>query len=131
MRIAKPMMDRNGGDDPARGMAYEYRRVIGDMVRDLRLEAEMTQRELGELLDIGETGISALELGRSSVSPERYGKIAEIFALDVKDWGKLLLRYTDPYLYSLLFGVDDDKLKSDLEALSSRTRVNRTRGPRH
>ena len=130
-RITKPMMDRTPDDD-GDDLAYKYRRIIGRRVRELRLKADMTQRELGDLVTIGETGISALELGRSSVSPERYEEFATIFDLDREEWGKWLLRYTDPYLYALIFGLKNNPdLKADLTRLNSATRLNRKRGPRH
>jgi transcriptional regulator with XRE-family HTH domain len=131
-RITKPMMDRGGAEDQGGSdLAYQYRRIIGNRVRDLRLNGDLTQRQLADLLSTGETSVSALELGRSSVSPERYLQLADIFSLDKPTWGKWLLRYTDPYLYALLFGFDDPTLKPDLEKLNVSSRVNRTRGPRH
>ncbi len=130
-RITKPMMDRGGEDEIGSDLAYTYRRIIGARIRTLRLEVDMTQRQLAEHLGVGETAVSALELGRSTVSPERYEQLAGLFSLDSADWGKWLLRYTDPYLFALIF-VDevDAKLRADLAALSVNTRVNRPRGPR-
>lgn len=130
-RITKPMMDRGGEGGDGADLAYVYRRKVGNRVRQMRLDADMTQRQLGDHLDIGETAISALELGRSTVSPERYGQLAELFGLDKAEWGKWLLRYTDPYLYALLFNDEiDAQLAADLKSLAVTTRVNRTRGPR-
>jgi transcriptional regulator with XRE-family HTH domain len=120
-------MDRIG---QGRDIAYDYRRTIGYRVRELRLKADMTQRQLGDLLGISETGVSALELGRSTVSPERYEKLADIFGENHGEWGKWLLRYTDPYLYALIFGNRDEKLQADLASLNEASRLNRTRGPR-
>ena len=133
-RITKPMMDRSN-TPPGGGMlvdlAYEYRKTIGNRIRNLRIEKGLTQRELGDLIDLTPTGLSALELGRSSVSPERYAHLADVFKLSRTDWGKWLLRYTDPYLYALMFGDTDPKLREDLNALDARPRVNRPHGPRH
>ncbi len=130
-RISKPMMDRGGEGDTGADLAYVYRRKVGYRVRYLRLEADMTQRQLAEHLDIGETAISALELGRSTVSPERYSQLADLFGLDKGEWGKWLLRYTDPYLYALMFQDEvDAQLAADLKSLAATTRMNRTRGPR-
>ena len=129
-RITKPMMDRNGADG-SNDLAYQYRRTIGFRVRDMRLQAEMTQRELGDKLGMGETAVSALELGRSSVSPERYEQLAKLFNLDRTEWGQWLLRYTDPYLYALIYGAEDKELQNDLASLNAASRVRRVRGPRH
>lgn len=130
-RISKPMMDRGGEGDTGADLAYAYRRKVGHRVRHMRLEADMTQRQLGDHLDIGETAISALELGRSTVSPERYSQLADLFGLDRGEWGKWLLRYTDPYLYALIFHDEiNAELAADLKLLAVNTRINRTRGPR-
>ncbi len=63
-RITKPMMDRGGPEElGGSDLAYQYRRAIGNRVRDLRLNADLTQRQLADLLGTGETSVSALELG--------------------------------------------------------------------
>src|SRR4051812_6176905 len=106
-RIVRPMQDRNTSDPSASrgmGLAYQYRAKIGMRIRSMRLDANMTQRELGDLLGVGETSISALESGRSSVSPERYEDLRRIFSLKPAEWGRFLLRYTDPWLFVMLFG---------------------------
>lgn len=129
-RITKPMMDRGGVDSLGSDLAYQYRRIIGGRVRQMRLGADMTQRQLADLLGVGETAVSALELGRSVVSPERYAQLADLFRLDRAEWGKWLLRYTDPFLYALIYGEQDAHLREDLESLNQASRLSRTRGPR-
>lgn len=113
-RATNPLMTRKGLHDAE--LAYRYRRTVGLRLAELREAAGMTQRDLSKLLDCGETAISALENGRNSLAPERYEQIATIFKLDRKEWGRFLLRYTDPRLYVLLFGVDSQRLVDDLHA---------------
>ena len=127
--VTKPMMDRgsNGGFEDR---AYSYRRTIGRRVKELRLEAGMTQRELGQTVDVDGNAISSLELGRSSVSPERYRHFAEAFGIGKEEWGKWLLRYTNPYLYALIYSGEKDKeLERDLKILDNALLLRRKRGP--
>ncbi len=72
MAITKPLMGRlpgrgSNGSDLVEGLAYEYRRKMGAYLRDQRLKAGMTQTDLGKLLDVGFTTVSAIELGRSTI----------------------------------------------------------------
>lgn len=134
MRMSRPLMDRrarSNDPDAQRGarIPLEYKRIIGERCRDEREAKSLTQRELAAMLDIGETGISQLETGRSCVTPERYFQIAKIFELDMADFGKFILRHTDPWIFSMIFGTEDRVLRSDLKALSAATRINRRRGP--
>jgi hypothetical protein len=50
-----------------------------------------------------DTAISAIELGRNSVPPERAEAIANILCLDKKAFAKFLLRYSNPWLFSMLW----------------------------
>ncbi|WP_428539258.1 helix-turn-helix domain-containing protein [Rhodopila sp.] len=91
--ITKPYLGRAGqvrakGNDidaPNRDIGHEERRKIGRYISDLREAKGMTQLELGDQLGVRNTYISAIELGRTSISPERYGQLAD--ALGVKQQG--------------------------------------------
>jgi hypothetical protein len=50
-----------------------------------------------------DTAISAIELGRNSVPPEQVEELAEVLALDKKAFAKFLLRYSNPWLFSMLW----------------------------
>lgn len=134
--ISKPMQGRksgtakrNGrgsaGSDLDEALAYEYRRKVGAKLRDYRLRAEMTQAQLGDILGVGLTTISAIETGRSSLPPERYAAIVSIFGLDRKDFGKFLLRYTNPWLSDLVFYGEDKSLDRDLAQFPERIGLTR------
>lgn len=96
-------------------MAYEYRRKVGSYLRDQRLRIGMTQAELGKVLGMGHTAISAIELGRGSVPPERYAGISSVLGLQEEEFGKFLLRYTNPWLHALIYGTTDKILGHDLK----------------
>ena len=126
--ITKPMMNRRRtargaeGSELDRDIAYDYRRVIGRYIRRLRTDAEMTQDELGKVLGMGTTGVSALETGRSVISPDRYATLADTFGVSHEGMAKFILRYTNPWLYGMLFGVGSGDLKADLNEMASRSR---------
>ncbi len=119
--ITKPMMNRKRGAigaDLDQDIAYDYRRRIGRWVRENRLRLDLTQAALGDVLGMGHTAVSALELGRSVISPERYAALADLFGLPRSEVGKFLLRYTNPWIYALIYGERSADLKSDLSNLS-------------
>lgn len=106
--VTKPMMGRTArgatASDLSQDLAYDYRRKIGAYFRELRERAEMTQGDVAKRLGVYNTAISAMELGRSTLSPERYADLADLFEVDRKTLGKFLLRYTNPWLFALLYG---------------------------
>ena len=114
----KPMSDRFEHDD--NDLAYLYRRRIGKSLRALREQADMTQAQLAHQLDIGPSAVAGMESGRVGVAPERYEEIASLFGLDRQQFGKFLLRYTNPWMYALIYGHDAIALKYDLDAIPER-----------
>lgn len=102
-------------------VAYEYRRVIGAWLRDRRLAVGMTQREVGEALgDLGNTAVSAIEVGRSSLAPEHYEILAKIYKVDPQEFARFMLRWTNPWLYLMLLTPNDRGLRKELAGLSRR-----------
>lgn len=104
-------------------IAYDYRRRLGQFLAERRLAREMTQEELANLLGVVPTSISAIELGRSTVAPERCEAYAEALGLDKADFGKLMFRYSNPWLYAMIFGVEGDpELQKDLANIPERVK---------
>lgn len=119
--VTKPLMhrkldQRNSELDPTIG--YEYRRHVGKYIKEHRLEAGLTQQQLGDHLGFRNTHISAIELGSHSLSPEHYESIAKLFGIPPKEMGEFMLRYTNPFIYALLFGKKKNDLKEDLGRLA-------------
>lgn len=100
-------------------VGYDYRRVVGNRVRELRERAGLTQRELGNSVGVINTAISAIELGRNPIPPERYRTFAEALKVDPKEFGEFLLEYTDPWLFELLYGKRR-AAKHNLQTIPSR-----------
>jgi transcriptional regulator with XRE-family HTH domain len=118
--IQKPMAARFTDTDPEQDIAYRYRRRVGRELRALREGVAMTQEDLARKLDITGAAVSGMELGRVSLAPDRYEEIADIYGLDREQFGKFLLRYSNPWLFAMLYGHQAKDLRDDLEAIPAR-----------
>jgi transcriptional regulator with XRE-family HTH domain len=124
--ITKPFLGRAGKarvkgkdqDAPNRDIGFEERRKIGNYISDLRSARGLTQEELGRALGVRNTYISAIELGRTSISPERYRPLQEALGAKPKEFGKRILRHYNPWLYAMLF--DDAALEEELTRIPER-----------
>lgn len=108
--LTYPMARRTGqgvrASDPARDFGAEYRRHVGQFISEKRLARGMTQLQLAKLLGMRDTAVSAIELGRNSLPPERAGELADALNISRKSFAKFLLRYTNPWLFSLMFPTE-------------------------
>ncbi len=109
----------SGRITPEHDIGYDYRRKVGNHVRDLREAAGLTQRELGQATDITNNAVSAIELGRNPIPPERYRAFADALGVDPKEFGEFLLEYTDPWLWELLHGGNEG-VKHNLKDIPDR-----------
>ena len=98
--FTKPMSGRGqSGDD--------LRKDLGQYIRDLRTKRDMTQADLAKAVGITYyTAISAIEVGRNVVPPERYLDFARALGVNPKTFAKTVLRLTNPWLYALLYEDD-------------------------
>lgn len=124
MAIDRPMQGRTGtaknvrvsSSDAHAAMAAKYRLKIGQFVRQLRVGAQMTQTEMGQVIGgVCHTQVSSIENGRNSLPPEQYDALVQHFGLNREEFGEFILRYTNPWLYGLIYGTDYDRsLSRDL-----------------
>jgi transcriptional regulator with XRE-family HTH domain len=84
-------------------IGQEYRRRIGRYISNLRHKQEMTGRELGDLVGIGVTAVSAIETGRNPLPPERYEDFAKALNVSREEFARFMLEHTNPWLYAMLF----------------------------
>lgn len=108
-------------------IGYDYRRKVGNRVRELRERAGLTQRELGDRVGVTNNAISAIELGRNPVPPERYRDFTQALQVDPREFGEFLLEYTDPWLFELIYGKRR-AVKHDLGSIPERVMDTRQRG---
>jgi transcriptional regulator with XRE-family HTH domain len=118
---SKPMSGRFNDLDVSDDLAYAYRRRMGREIKAHRVQAEMTQEQLAKALGITGSAVSGMELGRVTLAPERYEEVAELFGINKLEWGKFLLRYSNPWIYALIYGHRAEDLKADLNSIPERT----------
>ena len=98
--ITRPMFKRG---EPT----STYRIAMGKWIKELRLAAGLTQKQLAQRVDMGwNTGVSAIELGRSPVPPDRLLAFADALEQDPRIFAAKVLSYTYPHAYALLLGAD-------------------------
>ena len=91
---------------------------LGAYVRDLREKRGMTQADLAKAVGMTYyTAISAIEVGRNVVPPERYHAFAEALGVNPRTFGRTVLRLTNPWLFAMLYAEDP---KAEIEALNAR-----------
>lgn len=61
-----------------------FKKNIGDQIRDARKAKGLTQKELGEILGIGEPTVNKYESGKQNPTVETLFKIAEALNLKLK-----------------------------------------------
>lgn len=90
------------------------RKRFGSHLRQMREEAGLTQRDIAAHLGYDYyTQVSQIERGLGRVPPEDIGTWAKLLKQDPKDFAKLVLYWTDPFIYQALYGInpyDDQKL---------------------
>ena len=70
----------------------------GDYVKQLRIEAGLTQRQLADILGLQwYSFISQLECGQGRLPPNLYVKTAQALKQDVKTFSLKMLEFYDPW----------------------------------
>ncbi len=83
--------------------AKKLRKEAGIWLKGLREAAGLTQMELARAVGYDYyTFVSAIEIGKSRIPPEKYALFAQAYQTDPAEFMARLLRYYDPYAYALL-----------------------------
>ena len=78
------MVTRERRLDRARRLAARALGIVGEELREARLQAGLAQAELGAAVDLSKSEVSRIELGRASYVPyERLVLVAAALRLDV------------------------------------------------
>jgi transcriptional regulator with XRE-family HTH domain len=85
-----------------RQAANQAKQKVGAYITALRIAQDMTQEQLGRLLGVRNTYVSHVEVGRATISPERYGAFADPLGVTRPSFGRFLLRHYNPELLSML-----------------------------
>jgi transcriptional regulator with XRE-family HTH domain len=99
--ITNPLMGRRLGRDEDLGM--ENRRIVGDYIADLRRRRGLTQLDVAKALGMRDAAVSAIELGRNSLPPERMAALADVLGVNRREFAKQVTRHYNPWLFSMLF----------------------------
>lgn len=99
--------------------AKARRKEAGQYVKSLRLEADMTQRELANILGLDYyTFISQVESGAARVPPESILAWASALNTDSAPFARRLLRHYDPHMHDAIFS---GRMTKDLKPTRSVT----------
>lgn len=79
------------------------RAEAGDMLKRLRIDKELTQRKLADLLGLEYyTFISQLECGSGRLPPKLWVKMAKALGQEPKEFALMMLSYYDPYAHQAI-----------------------------
>lgn len=82
----------------------------GDYIKQLRLEAGLTQKQLSEALNLKYyTFISQLENGQGRLPPNLYVKTAKALGVDVREFALQMLSFYDPHTHAAIIVGDELK----------------------
>lgn len=100
----------------------DLKNELGAYIRHLRERRGMTQADLAKAVGMTYyTAISAIEVGRNTVPPERYLAFAEALGVSPKSFVRNVLRLTNPWAFALLYSDDPHAEVARLnDSLSSR-----------
>ena len=99
--VFNPLAGRKDAD--GHDVGHELRHGFGRQLRKWREARGLTQLDVGKALGIRDTAWSAVELGRNSLTPERYHDAAEALGVKPEEFAKALLRYYNPWVYAMLW----------------------------
>lgn len=93
-------------------MKEDLKKYIGEQIRILRKEKNMTQRELGKLLGLKHNSISAIERGVNSFESNMIFKVAKIFNVKADDLFPPLAEKNDPNDYIFRYAIENTNLEA-------------------
>lgn len=119
--INRPMRHPGGSEpNPAvRRLAADYRVRLGAALTAMRQERGLTQEEVGAVLGVDGNRVSTFEIGRASVNAIHLATLCDLYQQDRHEFGKLVLRYTNPWIYALLFETKGTDVAKDLLSLAT------------
>jgi len=98
-------------------MGGDFRRELGRYMKALREKAGLTQNGAAKLVGVEYgSGISAIELGRISLPPERYAVFARVYGVPPKELFNTVLKLTNPWGWAMLYEPDPEAAIAKLNA---------------
>lgn len=95
----------------------DLKQELGAYIRELRTKRGMTQADLAKAVGMAYyTAISAIEVGRNSLPPERYADFADALGVPPKAFMQRVLALTNPWAAAMLWAKDP---RAEIERLNS------------
>ncbi len=66
-------------------METDFKKIVGDRLKVLRMEKRMTQEEMGERLNLSTSAYCKLEYGETDLTLTRLNQIAEVLKMNPMD----------------------------------------------
>jgi transcriptional regulator with XRE-family HTH domain len=96
------------------------RKDAGAWLKKLRKDAGVTQLDVARACGYEYvTFISQIESGKGRIPPDKYETFAKVYNADPKWFAENYLRFTDPYMFKLLFGSNKQGWGEEAVFLSS------------
>jgi len=89
----------------------EFKEYAGAYIRQRRLALGMTQAELVAAIgraDMWSTALSSFETGDHNLPPHMWMATADALRIERAAFGKLMLRWTNPWAYLTIYGPDPE-----------------------
>ena len=116
--FTKPMLGRGE-------ISRDAKVELGKWIRKLREAGNMTQADLAKAVGMTYyTSVSAIEVGRNVVPPERVLAFADALGVPYPEFGKELLRLTNPWVHAAIFAREPQAV---IEGLPDGGRLGRPR----
>lgn len=118
-----PSMNRPLHAASAKGnsdLAHDYKRRAGAYIRSLREERGLTQAQVAAHLGKVFTFVSSLETGYANIPPEQYEPLIEILGADPHEFALQMCRWSNPWLFMLLFPEQRKTVEKELASFKTR-----------
>lgn len=122
-RLERPMTSKktNRGsvaDDVTADFGILYRRTVGRYLRQQRSIMGMRQVDIGNATKLGHTLVCGIEKGSKPIPPARLDALCTVLELPREEFGKFVLRNSNPWIYDLIYGATDSDARKDIQAMA-------------
>lgn len=101
-------------------MLYDDKKFIGNVIKNARKKAKMSQAELSELINMCDKNLGNIENGKQFPQVNNFLRIIETLNIPLNDFGVIESSETDKTkeeIMKMVYSADIDKIKTYLEAL--------------
>ena len=107
-------------------MIYDDKKFIGNVIKNARKKAKMSQAELSELINMCDKNLGNIENGKQFPQVNNFLRIIEVLNLSLSDFGVSSLKEDNEIqqeLLKLIYSADDKKRELYLETLKFVDRI--------